>query len=458
MRAWLLLGGLMMMTGCGEGGPQGPYATPDTVMPATELAPVRGHVVRRGIVHLHSPYSHDACDDDPFPGGVRNEACFQELRRGLCQTSQQFACLSDHAAHFAEHEFPDVLLHAPGDRLVERGGRPVANFIACEGGGEVLVLAGTETGMMPIGLERHPEGSIDERKAAYRAAGPEAIEAMKALGALVFLHHTEEWSIEQVTGWPIDGIEIYNTHRNLMDRLDLALELVLKLETDPQDLPDMDLMLQTFFQENQADLIRWALAAQTRRLPGVLATDAHRNAFPGQAPDGERLDSFRRMLRMFSNYALVPEASAWDDLALKEALSEGRLYGAFDDLGYPVGFDFHAVASGRTYELGAAVPASPGVRLRVRAPRVYRLDPAAEPPAIRARLLRAEADGTWSETAAGEGELDVEVGPGAYRAEILMTPHHWRPLLGVEAERWLRERPWIYANPIYVGQEDRDGP
>ncbi|HOX43827.1 MAG TPA: hypothetical protein PK668_09515 [Myxococcota bacterium] len=446
---------LGLAAGCDDGGgSQGPFATPDTVMPASEIAPIRGYTVRRGITHLHSVYSHDACDDAPFTDGVRNESCLQDLRRGLCATGQEYACLSDHATLFAEYEFPDVLLHAAGDTLVERGGLPVANRVACEGGGEVLVLAGTETGMMPLGIERHPAGTIEERKAAYGLVGPEGVLAMHALGAQVFLHHTEEWTIEQVTTWPIDGIEVYNTHRNIMDRLDVALELVLKLESEPESLPDMDLLLQTIFQENAPDLERWARAVQTRRMPAVLATDAHQNVFQGQALDGERIDAYRRMLRWFANYTLVPTGAAWDDLALKEALGQGHTFGVFTDLGYPVGFDFHAEADGVVYEVGSAVPASSGVRLTVRAPSMYRLDPAAEQPVITVRLLQAEADGTWREVAAGPGDLEETVGAGVYRAEVRMLPNHWRPLLGAEPERWLIERPWIYANPIYVGRAD----
>ena len=47
----------------------------------------RGLQPARGIVHLHSPYSHDACDNmprDPLPLGAPNEACLDDLRSALC--------------------------------------------------------------------------------------------------------------------------------------------------------------------------------------------------------------------------------------------------------------------------------------------------------------------------------------------------------------------------------------
>ena len=61
----------------------------DTVVPwSHQRAPLDerspgGRAWRRGIVHLHSHYSHDACDGNPMPDGVPDEACLQDLRSGL---------------------------------------------------------------------------------------------------------------------------------------------------------------------------------------------------------------------------------------------------------------------------------------------------------------------------------------------------------------------------------------
>ena len=44
---------------------------------------------------------------------------------------------------------------AKGDVLVTRDAAPVANRLACPQGSTALIMAGTETGTMPVGLEHH---------------------------------------------------------------------------------------------------------------------------------------------------------------------------------------------------------------------------------------------------------------------------------------------------------------
>jgi hypothetical protein len=459
-----LLGALGALSACSskdgdsdagtDGDNGGPYADPWTVMPSSDLAAMRQYAVLRGIVHCHSPYSHDACDDDPFPNGVRNEPCFQDLRDGLCQTAQDFVFLSDHRGSFADHEFPDVLLWAAGDTLIERGGLPVANRMACPDGREVIVAAGTESGMMPIGLEHHVGDTPAERSQLYGLDDEATVRAYQDAGALVYLQHTEGWPVETVLDLPIDGIEVYNLHQNLMENLGAALEMALLLDSDPQGMPAVELAIITVFQENPRDLERWALKVQQGPMPGVLATDSHRNTFPKPSPDGERLDSYRRMMHWFSNYVLVPGDSPVDDAVLKAAIAHGRMYGGFDYLGYPVGFDFRAEQAGATFEMGDTVSGQ-GTELALTLPSVFRLDPALDPPVIRGLILRAEADGTWSEVAGGTDDLRVAVGPGAYRAEVRMLPRHLLGWLGDKPDydipgKLMRELIWVYSNPIYV--------
>src|SRR5690606_23661334 len=112
-----------------------------------------------------------------------------------------------------------------------------------------------------------------------------------------------------------------------------------------------------------------------------------------ELPDGERIDSYRRMMMWMSNHLLVrPDAGgAWDDRALKEALSGGRLYGAFEVLGYPEGFDFHAEAGVAIGEMGDELALGAGpVELVVRQPRVRALDPQLPAPELTLRILVAE--------------------------------------------------------------------
>jgi hypothetical protein len=428
----------------------GTFYHPFEVLPSAAMTVPDGWQLRRGIIHAHSPYSHDACDDEPFVEGVRNEECFDQLRAAVCETGQDFLFLTDHAATFADHEFPDVLLYAPGDTLIERGGLPVANRVPCGDGREVLVAAGTETGTMPIGLEHHLGDTPAERHAAYDEVSAAGIQAFRDAGAVTFVQHTEEWDVEVLRSLGLDGIEIYNLHYNLEDRMGDAVNLVVDLQTRPWRVPIPELGLAALLAENEVDLATWSTLLADGRTVGVLATDVHRNVFDGTSPDGERIDSYRRLMHWFANYVLLPPGAV-DDRALKDAIRHGRFYGSFDVFGYPVGFDFHATAGATRYELGDELPAAPAPTLHLALPTVHRLDPAGPQPAIRGRILRAAAGGTWEEVAAGDDDLAyVVAAPGAYRAEVRITPEHLRPWLGLRADLYVIERPWIYANPIYV--------
>jgi len=431
----------------------GPFHDPWTVVPTTELSVPRGWQLQRGIIHNHSPFSHDGCDSKAWPDdGPPDEAvissCRLDVRRGMCKSGQDFVFFTDHSSYMAHRELPEVLMYLDGDTLIEREGLPVANRVLCDDGHQVITAAGTESGMMPIGIEHHPAGSIDDRHAVYDAQGPDAIAALHDLGALVFLYHTEEWPPESVDDWPIDGIEIYNTHRNLMDNMAAAVKLVGLMRTDPSKIPAIELGLMGFFQENAIDLEHWARVVHKKPMVGVMATDAHQNVFQAPSPDGERLDSFRRMMHWFSNYVLVP-AGTVDDKVLKQAIKAGRVYGAFHFLGYPEGFDFHAEVGDAITEMGGTIEGD-AATLIVKAPRVARLDPAATKPELTVRVLRAADDATWQLVQEGPGDLSVDVGPGVYRAEVRMVPHHLLAWLGSTPEKFLNEYVWVYGNPIYV--------
>ena len=158
------------------------------------------------------------------------------------------------------------------------------------------------------------------------------------------------------------------------------------------------------------------------------------------------------MMQWMSNHLLVETAAdgSWDDAALKDALRARRLYGAFEVMGYPEGFDYHAEAGGQIYEMGAELPVGGGVALVVTRPTVRELDASLPEPEITLRLLRAAEDG-WQVIASGEETLSKTVSePGAYRAEVRMKPLHLRRWLSSYADLAEQDFPWIYANAIYL--------
>jgi hypothetical protein len=456
------LGASLVLACGGDGSEPVPQSlggwTPGTVLPSEPETGVRGLLDLRGIIHAHSVYSHDACDGEPRENetGAINKECFDDLRRGLCVTRPDFLMLSDHSTTFADTEYPDVLQYRPnrGDRLVERGGSPVASFAVCpDGVAATLVMAGTESGTMPVGLERHVAEDPDERDAIYDEVSVAAVQTFREAGAVALLQHTEEWSVAEILDLGVDGFEMYNLHANMFANVGGAISLIKNLST-PELLPHPDLVLLPILSEDDRYLERWGrvLAAGAHRVT-TMATDCHRNSFPQELPDGERIDSYRRMLGWLSNHLLVPAEpdGSWDDRHVKEALTAARLYGVFEVLGYAEGFDFRAERGGDVFEIGAELPFDPVVTLLVEPPRVRALSPEAAQPLITLRLLRATEDG-WQEVAQGGAEpLALQpTEPGAYRAEVRMRPRHLAPYLSSYADLGEHEFVWIYANAIYL--------
>ncbi|MCZ7581982.1 MAG: hypothetical protein M5R36_00900 [Deltaproteobacteria bacterium] len=181
---------------------------------------------------------------------------------------------------------------------------------------------------------------------------------------------------------------------------------------------------------------------------GTVATDAHRNALPFPLHDGERTDSYRRMMSWFANYVL---ADAQDLDSIEEAVATGRMYGAFQVFGEPVGFDFYAETAKGVAEMGDEVDLGDGPEFHVALPAFYAMDPDLDPSELHVRVIKAGATGGTVVAESVDEDLDfTPVDPGAYRVEIGIVPYHLTPWLGPDADIFLREYPLIYANPIYV--------
>ncbi len=461
-----------LCAGCGDSsgdpsGTPGPSGwQPGTVLPSGDVT-LRGLRDVRGVIHAHSVYSHDACDGAPRSevDDSIDEACFDDFRRDVCRVAHDFVMLTDHGESFSRSEFPDTLLYRAdrGDALIERDGTPVANRAACDpadlpaamagdaAAHATLVMAGNESAMLPVGLEGHVAATEAERDAIYGTASADNVALLKAAGAVVLAQHTEDWTSEQLSTLGFDGFEMYNLHANTITGAGGVFELLGELAQteDPSELPHPDLVFLNIVNEDPRYLDRWAevLAAGGRAVT-TMGTDCHRNTFATELSDGERIDSYRRMMLWFSNHLLID--GALDDVALKEALRQGRLYGAFEVLGYPEGFDYHAQAGGDVVEMGGEAALSGGVVLEAAMPAVRELDPDGPQPIIHLRLLRAGAGG-WVEVDDVSGDLRHEVSEaGAYRVEVRMQPAHLERSLGVIADLAGQDFVWIYSNPIYV--------
>jgi hypothetical protein len=456
----------LVMSACPDApppAPAGPVWSPGVMYPS-EPTTFRGHLDLRGLVHAHSFFSHDACDDAPVINeetGERDPVCFEDFRRGLCQSKHDFVFLTDHRDSFDSTEFPDALLFRPerGDVLISHADRdvPSANDSACEDGHRALIMAGSEAGMMPVGIEGHPVAR-ELRGDLYGARTPEAAATLHDAGAVILLAHPEDFTVEELIELPVDGFEMYNLHRNTLVSAGVALDFILRVG-DGEIVPHPDLLIASLWSEDPDYLERWGrVMARGKRIVTTMGTDCHRNTFQTILEDGERADSYRRMMIAFSNHLRVlPNADgSVDDRALKAALAAGRNWGAFEMLGHPVGYDaFVTEANGDVIEMGGT--ASTGATLTVRRPTLKDLDPAREPPAITVRVLRAvdEREGFVEVARAADGDVTVALDEaGVYRAEVRMVPHHLREDFRSDANFVLREDGpdfvWLYGGTFTI--------
>jgi hypothetical protein len=442
-----------------------PVWAPGVVEPSIGKT-VRGLVDVRGLIHAHSVYSHDACDNAPVDdAGVRDPVCFDDFRRGVCQSKHDFVFLTDHASSFADTEMNEALLARPdrGDVVVSRDGAPVFNRAACDNGSTPLIMAGFESGTMTVGLEHHiaPPGQRN-----YDAIDDVTLAALRDAGGVVLMAHPEDFSVDALKGMNLDGFEMYNLHANTLQGAGAALDLLVRLDPkngkNPDGLLDPNLLVYDIFSEDPRYLERWGrVLASGKHVTTTMGTDCHRNTFRNILRDGERVDSYRRMMISFSNHLLLDAHAlddGLDDRDLKDALKRGRVYGAFEMLGYPAGFDAHLenAAGDVVGELGDTVAQSS--TLVVTAPHVVDLDPHAEAPLLITRILKAvdTTDG-FVEVARGTTSVRAVLAePGAYRAEVRMVPRHLRAALRDDvgllenADGTPRDVPWIYAGAVYV--------
>jgi len=426
---------------------RGPPPLPDST--------TRGFRDYRGIVHLHSHHSHDACDGNPQPGGVPDEDCLQDLRNGLCEARIDVAFLSDHPAHSQEAAFEDLLLLREEDEpLLDATGSPIANRMRCADGSSVLILPGVESdSMMPLGLKGHLSTGYGGDASAYQAIHDE--------GAVAWIAHTEERNIDHLKTLGLHGVELYQLHANLdpgireeflgLDGLSYLGELTPFFFPDEDVIPPHgDLAPLGFLVPNEPSIRALEELGQVQRIGISGGTDAHQNVFSVDAPDGERVDSYRRMMRWFTTRfrmrdTLEPETA-------REALRQARTWIAFDGFGTPLGFDFVAQLGANTFEMGDEVTWTDGMRVEVVLPTLDPRSPRSDvPPEIKGRLYRTVKNRTllheWT-----DGPLDEPIpGPGVYRVEVWLTPSHLAPYLGDFVDNYIdREVPWVYSGAIFV--------
>lgn len=491
----------------------GEASTTATSTGATTGEPVEPDpwVERRGALHVHTPYSHDACDGAGLMGEVPNAPCLADLRAAVCATGHDFTLLTDHPAHMQEHPFDRVLLYsqADGDELVMAAEATLYNRMRCADDRRVLLAAGYEsTHTLPLGLHHHVDASLyagltdDEPLAGAKAL----VDGLKAGGAVVAIAHSEEadLSAQRIVEVGLDAMEWYNPHGNFKTALGGD-----NIGGDPTKVLDLLQGLLPFMAGSKSgahpDLVflrllpswpvegfeKWRVVQRARPVTGLLGSDVHQNvavdpicmnanpvlqaacvaaaeavlpdALAGlvsggtlMMSDGERLDSYARVLRWLENRVLTPPGEL-TLASLQDSLRAGRSYGLFSVFGAPEALRF----AGRTPAdallwIGDAAPAPITLELRVPL-RPVALGGApftaaeADKAEVRAELWRTDAvSSTKVHESTTPGDL-VEFladAPGAYHVEIWIRPQHLKAALGDQDALADGEYLWIITNPI----------
>lgn len=429
-----------------------------TLPSSSDLGSSRGYRIARTSIHVHSPVSYDAC------GG--NTDCLQDLRDALCNNRVDFVFLTDHPNRMSKLEFPDLVLSKSGDTAITSSGSTIGNTISCSNSQTVIVTAGYEDTLMPIGMTQHLDTNIDTRGGLYTTNPPTAAlvsSLQTTANALVFIPHTESRDNSLLNSLGMTGIEIYNLHANVnptmrhdylgFDHFEPGLLDVIVYGGDPYGSNQPDLAFLSFFKISPVYAQKWDyLISQGKQIVGISGNDSHQNFFPGTASDGDRVDSHRRLIRWVSNYVRVQNLTLTDE---KSAISAGRVWSVFEGLGTPTGMDYYA-QNGSTYaETGSTFTwVSQTTHIHVIAPSLHSDSPhGTSGPKIGIQLIKVDST-TGAETVVATSSGDsidyVPTSKGAYRAEVSITPLHLVDFLKYKPQQARQEFKWIITNPIYL--------
>lgn len=439
----------LLATGCVHAGDDGdsspgtaldvPYVGEHAELSVTSPA---GRAWKRGLVHLHSPYSHDACDGNGMPDGGINEECLQHQRDGLCATRMDFAFMTDHPDFAADQVYGDMLLPREDDELLVDGKR-----MTCADGHVVTLMPGIEDELMPIGLNRQVSEDSDENSRIYNDSDQEAFTEDIAAGALVMQAHTEGQDIDTLLArqaMGLTGTEMFNLHAMVdptkreedlgLDAYGYLDELGPFITGTTNAEPDLGFL--GFYQQQDVSIERWDALNAVGLVVGTAGTDAHENAIPSLMSDGERVDSYRRMMIWFDNVALVDGTDPQD---YEDAIAAGRLFIAFEILGEPGSWDVHY----GDLEFGGSAPL--GDDLVVSCPTLSAESPQqGEPPEITVAVYK---DGVpWQDDCGTFTPSEA----GVYRAVATITPHHLSAFLD-DQQALIKPTPWLYSNAIRIG-------
>ena len=466
----------------------------------------RGFTQVRVIVHLHSAFSHDGCDDEGLDeDGQPNWPCIRRMKAALCAEHIAVAFMTDHPSFMEIQTFSDLFYAEPeaGDELVaDADGAPWAVAFACpdgEGGpdGRAWLVPGFEGHhTMPIGIRKHLDMAHYDTKFVDSTPDEALLDltsATRAAGGRVTIAHSEEDDIsaELIAAHDVTGMELYNFHANFVEVLGSFSEQLFQMDAfldDAPGHPDSDLVALLMLDTFPVDaLTKWRHASAIRPITPLGGSDVHENVvLPALCPeglcdgiveeyphlvelletggnvmlgDGERIDSYGRVFRWIQNRLWV-DGDADPVAAVEAALDAGRANVVFAVLGDAIGVELIAgTPEGALHDLGSTVSVSDGLTLWARSPD----DPVpgrlaswsdGSPAAVTSSIWRTTAAGASEVIASWDGagawrSLPLDA-PGSYHLEVTVVPWHVEPALGVMSERAAVSYRWVETGAILV--------
>lgn len=302
-------------------------------------------------------------------------------------------------------------------------------------------MHGWETDTHPvvmIGTEvetRHGEHilafGIKQRIASERMSVKETLSLLEKLGTTIFVAHPEGWPwkffFPRRHAWQdwdapqYHGVEIWSYMHDWID------------QCTPWHLPAMCRDPHDYITGPRPEILAaWDKQAQSRRVAGIGALDAHGRQLPlglgnllPWARDG--ILPYRTLFETHSTCVLVPEGN-YDAQARRlhilDALTSARCWVCHDHWGSGREFRFITHVNGTEYPVGSELPFAPGIRLHVHAPQ----------PCTLAILNRGEVVATTG----GTNLTHIPATPGEYRAAAHIDG-----------------RPWIFTNHVYVRERTK---
>lgn len=419
----------------------------------------------RTLVHMHSVYSHDACDGKPFRNSGPNMPCLRSLRKAMCDNHIDIVFLTEHKDRMALYDFNQLLVPLEGDEVRWENDHIISLTHHCPSGHRTLYLPGAENHLMPIGQMRHPEPIMSAAQRnpddglwkAYQAHDRAGVERFHDTGALVAIPHLEKRSLEKLRELRPDILEIYNVHANLQKLTGSRNPLkwlkhasgLLSYLYNPFVEPDLFGL--DFIEVFPANLKKWGQYSVNHPVSAVFGSDAHENTFPVNASDGERIDSYRRVTRTFSNTLIVPRHAPLTRETALEALARARALMVFEVLGTPRDFEFLVSHSSAEASLGEILMNDTSTPATFSNPAAFVRVSASHPDPILLKIWKASVQG-WTlvdkiEDSTWAGRLP---GKGKYRVEVYIKAKHLFPQLPGKWLTVLKWRPWIYSNTIEI--------